>query len=63
MYKRRFVSAIFLCLLGLMTLSGCDFFRRLAGRPTSAEIELKREAILREQAAHQARREGSRGFS
>ena len=55
MYKRRFVSAIFLCLLELMTLSGCDFFRRLAGRPTSAEIELKREAILREQAAHQAR--------
>ena len=27
-------------------LSGCDFFRVLAGRPTSREIEEKRKAIL-----------------
>ena len=33
--------AITVCLLG-----GCDFFRVLAGRPTSREIEAKRAFIL-----------------
>ena len=28
-----------------MMLSGCDFFRGLAGRPLSSEIEAKREKI------------------
>ncbi len=30
-----------------MLVSGCDFFRVLAGRPTSKEIAAKREEILR----------------
>lgn len=30
-----------------MMASGCDFFRMLAGRPTSKDIEVKREKILR----------------
>ncbi|MCR4824073.1 MAG: SPOR domain-containing protein [Bacteroidales bacterium] len=38
------------CLLG-----GCDFFRQLAGRPTSREIEAKRMQIEQEAAAHQHR--------
>ncbi len=40
---------------GVMLACSCDSFRKLAGRPTSQEIEAKRELIEREQAAHQAR--------
>ena len=40
--------ALAVCLLG-----GCDFFRSLAGRPTSADIAAKRERIELEEAAHQ----------
>ena len=38
-------------------LSGCDFLRSLAGKPTSAELEEKRERILQleEEARLQAR--------
>ena len=44
------------CLVAvLVTAGGCDAFRRLAGRPTSAEIAAKRELIRQEEAAHQAR--------
>ena len=39
-----------ICLLG-----GCDFFRQLAGRPTSRDIEAKRLRIERETEAHQRR--------
>lgn len=40
----------------LMTVTGCDFMRRLAGRPTSEDVEQKRVEILRaEEAALQAR--------
>ena len=39
-----------ICLLG-----GCDFFRQLAGRPTSRDIEAKRVRIEREAEAHQRR--------
>ena len=35
-----FAFALLLCLAG-----GCDFFRTLAGRPTSARIEAKRARI------------------
>ena len=35
-------------LLCSLVLSGCDFFRALAGRPLSAEIEAKREMIERQ---------------
>lgn len=42
--------------VSLFTLTGCDFFRGLAGRPTSEDIERKRLEIIRaEQAAEQAR--------
>ncbi len=45
-------------LLGIVVVmvTGCDFFRVLAGRPTSSEIEERRLEILRvEEAEHQAR--------
>lgn len=42
--------AVSACLLG-----GCDFFRQLAGRPTSRDIAAKRERIEREAEAHQRR--------
>ena len=42
--------ALAACLLG-----GCDFFRQLAGRPTSRDIEAKRERIEQEAVAHQRR--------
>ena len=40
----------------MLTLTGCDFMRKLAGRPTSEDIEEKRLELLRaEEAALQAR--------
>ncbi len=48
----------FLLLLALAALlvTGCDFFRALGGRPTSADLEAKREAIAaRAEAEHNAR--------
>lgn len=49
-------SYILLILAAAMTLTGCDFMRKLAGRPTSAEIEMRRLEILRaEEAELQAR--------
>lgn len=42
------------CLL-LPLVSSCDLFRRMAGRPTSAQIEQKRAMIEREAAAHRGR--------
>lgn len=40
----------------LTVVTGCDFFRKIAGRPTAQDIESKRIAIMRaEEAAHQAR--------
>lgn len=42
--------------LSLFAVTGCDFFRQLAGRPTSADIEAKRlEILIAEQQAAQAR--------
>ncbi|MBQ9310365.1 MAG: SPOR domain-containing protein [Bacteroidales bacterium] len=51
----RFVRGIVLAAFIVASFSGCDSFRRLAGRPTSADIQAKREMIAAEQAAHQAR--------
>jgi cell division septation protein DedD len=34
-----------------LAVTGCDFFRVLAGRPTSKEIEAKREIISRQEVA------------
>lgn len=41
--------------LASLLLCGCDSFRRLAGRPTSADIAAKKQLIEAEEAAHQAR--------
>ena len=42
--------------VSLFAVTGCDFFRTIAGRPTSEEIETKKLEILKaEQAAAQAR--------
>ena len=51
----RAISLIFLFAAGVLAFCSCDSFRKLAGRPTSADIEAKREIIAREEAAHQAR--------
>ncbi len=51
--KAYLVSA---CLVVWFVFSGCDPLRKLAGRPTSKEIETKREAIVRaDSMAHAAR--------
>lgn len=49
------IRTILLAVVSLLILSGCDSFRRLAGRPTSADIEAKRQLIEREELAHKAR--------
>ncbi|MBR2128979.1 MAG: SPOR domain-containing protein, partial [Bacteroidales bacterium] len=47
---------IMLALLALMTFTGCDFMRKVAGRPTSEDIENRRIEILKaEEAALMAR--------
>lgn len=49
-------SLALLALAALFTLTGCDFFRTLAGRPTSEDIEVRKlQILLVEQARHQAR--------
>ena len=40
-------SYILLGLAVMMTVTGCDFFRKIAGRPTSEYIEEKKLEILR----------------
>ncbi len=44
---RRVLPVIVLVLSVALMATGCDFFRVLAGRPTSKDIEAKRERILR----------------
>lgn len=52
--KKAAVISIILSML--VTLTGCDAFRRLAGRPTSAELEQRRiELLAIREAEHQAR--------
>lgn len=48
----RFI--LLLCLM-LPLLGGCDLFRKMAGRPTSDQIEQKRAMIEGELAAHRSR--------
>ena len=38
---------IFLAVAAMFTLTGCDFFRKMAGRPTSEELETMRVEKLR----------------
>ena len=47
--------SIFLLVLLSLSLSSCDLFRKIAGRPTSADIEKKRSALEMEQKAHSDR--------
>jgi hypothetical protein len=51
----RKLSVIALLAASVLLLGGCDLFRKMAGRPTSAEIEAKRELIESEQAGHRGR--------
>lgn len=41
-------AAVFVavCCCVVLLFDGCDMFRKMAGRPTSEEIEAKREALL-----------------
>ena len=50
-------SVILILSLAALLLSGCDFVRTLAGRPTSEELEVKRSNIERAKdvARYQAR--------
>lgn len=49
-------TIILMLMVTLTIVTGCDFFRKVAGRPTSEDIEAKRIAIMKaEEAAHQAR--------
>lgn len=48
-------SVIFLLFATMLAITGCDFFRMVAGRPVSADIERKRMEIMKaEEAALQA---------
>lgn len=49
--KMRSFSALCVAALLLLSLSGCDFLRTVAGRPTSSELAVKREAVLAREAA------------
>ena len=42
-------------LMLLLTFSSCDFFRKVAGRPTAEELEAKKSEILHNQQVQQAR--------
>jgi hypothetical protein len=48
-------SYILLFAAVMMTVTGCDFFRKLAGRPTSDEIEVKRQEMIADLEAKAAR--------
>ena len=48
---KKALSFIPLLLAVALAVPGCDFFRTLAGRPTSREIDAKREIIRRQEAA------------
>ena len=49
------MSYILLALVVMMTMTGCDFFRKLAGRPTSDDIEVRRQEMVADQEAKAAR--------
>ena len=51
-YLKTYFTLSLVFLLSLSVFTGCDFFRRLAGRPTSDDIEIKRRAIADEKAEH-----------
>ena len=47
---RKALAFIPICLAVALSVTGCDFFRKLAGRPTSVEIEAIREAVAEREA-------------
>jgi len=49
------LSRVFLLLLAMSLLSGCDLFRKMAGRPTSDQIEAKRIYIEQQEKGHRNR--------
>lgn len=59
---RKVLLLTYFLLSVALAVSGCDFFRRLAGRPTSKDIETKREVIrfAEEKKAEEARLEEAR---
>lgn len=60
--KHLIISILF---LSALTLTGCDFVRSSLGRPTSADLELKRQYILEEkrlEAEEQARLEAAEKY-
>jgi hypothetical protein len=48
-------SVLITLVIASVLFTACDSFRRLAGRPTSADIAIKKARIELEEAAHQAR--------
>ena len=40
------IHAVLSMLVFLMLFTGCDMFRKIAGRPTSAELEAMKEEIV-----------------
>ncbi len=54
-------SLIFLMAIMLVSLTGCDFLRTIAGRPTSRDMEERRMAVIRaEEEALQSRMDSIR---
>ena len=48
-------KSVILLVLGAVLITGCDFVRTLAGRPTAAQVEdLHRQQLAAEEARHQA---------
>lgn len=43
-------STILLILMVALTVGGCDFFRKIAGRPTSGQLEVKKTEIAAKEA-------------
>lgn len=48
---RKLIQTVLILLPVALTVTGCDFFRRLAGRPTSDQIAAMAEAIRLEESA------------
>lgn len=63
MRTEQFFKLLAAMLSVTVLVSGCDFFRRLAGRPDSAFIEAKRARIEQEEAAHRSRVDSVRELS
>ena len=57
-YREKYMKKFLLLLsaISLLSLGGCDMFRRLAGRPTAKELEqIKVEQLLRQETEHLTR--------